>query len=66
MKECDKSSGILEEFKLFVADCSACLFLNKEHQEATLLDGRLFLLQFDSAPHVVLKTNFRLMISSCK
>jgi hypothetical protein len=44
MKEYDKSSGILEEFKLFVADCSACRFLNKEHQEASLLDGCLLFL----------------------
>ncbi len=39
-----KGSSILEEFKLFVADCTTSLFLNKEHQEATLLDGRLFFL----------------------
>ena len=65
MKEYDKSSGILEEFKLFLADCTTGFLFIEKHQEVTLLNGPLFLLCLRLALHF-LKRQFRLLIGGSK
>jgi hypothetical protein len=62
MKEEEFTSCILEEFKLFTANCTASLSIDEEHQESMLLDGCLLLLCFHFAPHVLLESVLGLLI----
>jgi hypothetical protein len=65
-EEKEPTSQILEEFKLFIDDCTTCLLLNQEHHIVTLLERYLILLNLHLSFHKVLKGFFRILIHGSK
>jgi hypothetical protein len=65
-KKVEASLHILEEFKVFISDCTTGLLLYEKHHVATLLGCCLVLLCHHLSLHKVLKSKFRILIDGSK